>query len=111
MLNEPNRGFGGLIFACVLILCPMLCRSQGQTEQNVPSLRTQSNVVFVPALVKDKAGKLVFGLQAKDFIIEDDGVEQRVSMDKAEPQEAVSLVIAIQIGRTALHEFQRMQGL
>ena len=38
-------------------------------------------------------------LQAKDFIIEDDGVEQKVSMDEAEPQEAVSLVIAIQSGR------------
>ena len=68
-------------------------------------------MVFVPALVKDKAGKLVFGLQAKDFIIEDDGIEQQVSMDEAEPQEAVSLVIAIQSGRTALFEFQRMKGL
>jgi hypothetical protein len=68
-------------------------------------------VVFAPALVKDKAGKLVFGLQAKDFIIEDDGIEQQVSMDEAEPQEPVSLLIAIQIGRTAVHEFQRIEGL
>ena len=68
-------------------------------------------VVFVPALVKDHAGKLVFGLQAKDFIIEDDGIEQKVSMDEAEPQEAVSLVIAIQSGRSALAEFQRMKGI
>ena len=73
------------------LICPILCFAQQQpTEQNVPSLRTQSNVVFVPTLVKDKAGKLVFGLQAKDFIIEDDGVEQQVSMDEAEPEEAVS---------------------
>jgi hypothetical protein len=58
-------------------------------------LRTQSNAVIVPALVKDRAGKLVFGLQAKDFIVEDDGIEQQVRMDEAEPQEAVSLVVAI----------------
>ena len=32
-------------------------------------------------------------------------------MDEAEPQEAVSLVIAIQSGRSALFEFQRMKGL
>ncbi len=65
----------------------------------------------MPTLVKEKTGKLVFGLQPKDFIIEDDGVEQQVSMDEAEPQEAVSLVIAIQSGRSALFEFQRMKGL
>jgi VWFA-related protein len=89
----------------------MVCRAQVPIQQDIPSLRTQSNIVFVPALVKDHAGKLVFGLQAKDFIIEDDGVEQQVSMDEAEPQEAVSLVIAIQSGRSALFEFQRMKGL
>jgi VWFA-related protein len=87
------------------------CGAQETQEQNVPTLRTQTNVVLAPALVKDKAGKLVFGLQAKDFIIEDDGVEQQVSMDEAEPQEAVSLVIAIQSGRSALVEFQRMKGI
>ena len=76
-----------------------------KTKQNVPMLRTQTNVVLVPALVKDQAGKLVFGLQAKDFIIEDDGVQQQVSMDETEPQEAVALVIAIQTGRSALLNF------
>lgn len=80
---------GFLLFIC----CGLFAyQAQEKTEQNVPTLRTQSNVVFVPALVKDQAGKLVFGLQASDFIIEDDGVEQQVSMDEAEPQEAVSLV-------------------
>jgi hypothetical protein len=32
-------------------------------------------------------------------------------MDETEPQEAVSLVIAIQSGRSALFEFQRMKGI
>ena len=112
MLNEnANRFRKPVGVTCVLLLSLSLGRAQEQTEQNVPSLRTQSNVVFVPALVKDKAGKLVFGLQDKDFIIEDDGVEQQVSMDEAEPQEAVSLVVAIQIGRTAIKEFKRIKGL
>ncbi|MGC2695966.1 MAG: VWA domain-containing protein [Candidatus Angelobacter sp.] len=88
-----------------------VCAAQEKDEQKVPTLRSQSNVVFVPSLVKDAADKLVFGLQAKDFIIEDDGVEQQVSMDEAEPQESVSLMIAIQTGRTALAEFQRMKGI
>jgi len=110
MLNAACRIFSWPSLASIF-LSLVLCPTQLPSQQEVPSLRTQSNVVFVPTLVKDKAGKLVFGLQAKDFIIEDDGVEQKVSMDEAEPQEAVSLVIAIQSGRSALFEFQRMKGL
>lgn len=106
MLNELCR----LLLVYVFLICPIVCRAQ-LTDQDVPSLRTQSNVVFVPALVKDPGGKLVFGLKAQDFIIEDDGIEQQVSMDDAEPQEAVSLVVAIQSGRSALAEFHRMKGL
>jgi VWFA-related protein len=85
--------------------------AQDRPDQNIPTLRTQSNVVLAPALVTDKDGKLVFGLKASDFIIEDDGLEQAVKMDEAEPQEAISLVIAIQSGRSALREFERMKGL
>jgi VWFA-related protein len=86
-------------------------QAQRQTDQQPPTLRTQTNVVLVPALVKDPTGKIIFGLQTADFIIEDNGVEQQVSMDEAEPQEAVSLVVAIQTGRTAVNEFKRMKGL
>lgn len=96
--------------ACFLVFCLTFFQAQDATRQN-PSLRTQANVVLTPALVKDKADHPVFGLQARDFIIEDDGVEQKVSMDEAEPQEAISLVIVIQSGRSALFEFQRMKGI
>lgn len=110
MLNAACRNFSRSFLACIF-LSLLQCPGQIHSQQEIPSLRTQSNVVFVPTLVKDHAGKLVFGLQPKDFIIEDDGVEQKVSMDEAEPQESVSLVIAIQSGRSALFEFQRMKGL
>ena len=111
MLNDRRRNFYGLVSACVFFLYPMVCVSQSPAGQDIPSLRTQTNVVFVPTLVKDRASKPIFGLQAGDFIIEDDGIEQKVSMDEAEPQEAVSLVIVIQSGRSALFEFQRMKGI
>lgn len=111
LLNDRHRKLYRSILACLFFLCPMVCCAQVVPEQDVPSIRTQANVVFVPTLVKDKAGKPVFGLQVKDFIIEDDGIEQLASMDEAEPQEAVSLVVAIQIGRTAVNEFQRIEGL
>src|SRR5262249_13645752 len=61
-----------------------------------PDLRTQSNAVLVPALVKDKSGEIVYGLKAEDFIIEDDGVEQPIHMDEEPDASPISLVVAIQ---------------
>ena len=74
-------------------------------------LRSQSNVVLIPALVKDRDGGIVYGLQAKDFIVEDDGVEQTARLDEAPEGQPLSLVVVIQRGRRANYEFQRMQGL
>jgi hypothetical protein len=50
-------------------------------------------------------------LQAQDFIIEDDGVEQAVYLDEPPEAEPISLVIAVQCGRRARREFGRMAGL
>jgi VWFA-related protein len=75
------------------------------------TLRSQSNVVLIPALVKDQQGGIVYGLQTKDFIVEDDGVEQALRLDEAPEGQPVSLVVAIQRGRRANYEFPRMQGL
>src|SRR5260221_10743110 len=75
------------------------------------TLRTQPNVVLIPALVKSAQGEAVYGLGAKDFIVEDDGVEQAVHLDEAAEGQPVSMVIAIQRGRRADYEFPRMRGL
>ena len=76
-----------------------------------PTFNAQSNVVLVPTLVRDASGNVVYGLQAKDFIIEDDGVEQAPYLDEAAEAEPVSLMIAVQTGRRAWREFARMQGV
>jgi len=75
------------------------------------TLRSRSNLVLIPTLVKDSDGSAIYGLAAKDFIVEDDGVEQPIRLDEAPEGQPVSLVIAIQKGRRASYEFPRMQGL
>lgn len=75
------------------------------------TLRSQSNVVLIPALVKDRQGGVVYGLQAKDFVVEDDGVEQPARLDEAPEGQPISLVLAIQRGGRASYEFPRIQVL
>jgi VWFA-related protein len=67
--------------------------------------------VLVPALVKDSAGQIVYGLQSKDFIVEDDGVEQPIRLDDVPEGQPISLVLAIQTGKRASKEFPRILGL
>jgi VWFA-related protein len=76
-----------------------------------PTFNAQSDVVLVPTLVRDAKGNVVYGLQATDFVIEDDGVEQKPYLDEAAEAEPVSLIIAVQRGRRAWREFARMRGL
>jgi VWFA-related protein len=76
-----------------------------------PTFNAQSDVVLVPTLVRDAKGNVVYGLQATDFVIEDDGVEQKPYLDEAAEAEPVSLIIVVQRGRRAWREFARMRGL
>src|SRR5664279_178648 len=99
----------GIPLLLSLLLLTGVATAQAQQEE--PTFRTQSNVVLVPALVRDKSGEIVYGLEAKDFIIEDDGVAQTVHLDDAAESEPVSLVVAVQCGRRADYELPRMQGL
>jgi VWFA-related protein len=76
-----------------------------------PAIRTQTTAVLAPTLVKDTQGRLIYGLRAADFVIEDDGVAQTVQLDEVLDVQRVSIVVAIQRGRNAFNELSRMKGL
>jgi VWFA-related protein len=96
------------------VLLFALLATASAPAQDTPAqdtIHTQSNVVIVPALVKNAKGEAVYGLGARDFVVEDDGVEQAVRLDEATEGSMMSLVIAIQRGRRANYEFPRIRGL
>lgn len=97
-----------LRLAVVSVLFLALVPSASPQETTV---RSQVNLVLIPALVKDAQGGIIYGLEAKDFIVEDDGVEQSSRLDEAPEGQPISLVVAVQRGRRAYAEFPRMQGL
>ncbi|MGA7754747.1 MAG: VWA domain-containing protein [Candidatus Sulfotelmatobacter sp.] len=94
-----------------IILLVLLALLTGGAVPQETTLRSQSNVVLIPALVKDAQGEIVYGLAAKDFVVEDDGVEQSVRLDETPEGQPISLVLAVQKGRRAAFEFPRMLGL
>jgi VWFA-related protein len=107
--RTPSCLVMALLLASVLfpVLSALVCVAPAQET----TLHTQSNVVLIPALVKDSHGGIVYGLQASDFIVEDDGVQLPVRLDETPEGQPISLVVALQRGRRANYEFPRMQGL
>lgn len=101
--RQAARWFGGGVI--LLMLCTQATFCQQTT------LRSQANVVVIPALVKDAQGEVVYGLEAKDFVVEDDSIEQPARLDEVPEGQPVSLVVAVQTGRRAAYEFPRIRGL
>src|SRR6202162_2370557 len=89
----------------------LLALLTGSALSQETTLHSQSNVVVIPALVKSAQDEIVYGLEAKDFVVEDDGVEQAVHLDEVTEGQLVAMVIAIHRGRRADYEFPRMRGL
>lgn len=107
--SEAMRGLKACL--CISLFLPLLSLAISTVPAQEQTLRTQTNLVFVPALVKDAKGKVVYGLQQKDFMIEDDGVQQAVKLDEEPESDPVALVIAIQRGRRARKEYARIRTL
>jgi VWFA-related protein len=110
---QATLSASGIIPPIMLVrVCPLiLLLLSGAAAQQDSNLRVQSNVVLVPALVKDAEGRVVYGLTQKDFVVFDDGVEQTIHLDDSAESEPASVVVAIQTGRRAWREFSRMRGI
>jgi VWFA-related protein len=106
---KPANRLRTVLPATLCLVVPMLISGIAIPQET--TFRAQSNVVLIPALVKDTHGGIVYGLEAKDFVVTDDDVEQSARLDEAPEGQPLSLVIDIQKGRRASYEFERIHGL
>ena len=72
--------------------------AQTPPASQTPTLNTQSNLVLVPALVRNKSGELIFTLKANDFVLTDDGVPQKLHLEEDTGGEPLALVVLIEAG-------------
>jgi VWFA-related protein len=70
-----------------------------------------SNLVFLPTRVQTREGETIYGLKAEQFIVEDNGIRQSVEVDEDPDSRGLSLVVAVQCGRSAPAEFGKLKGL
>jgi VWFA-related protein len=86
-----------LVFLAFEVLCGACTHAQDVSD-SPPVLRRGVNLVLVPTLIKTSSGEPVFGLTVNDFILTDDGVEQKISIEQNTDSLPLALVIVVQTG-------------
>ena len=84
---------------------------QATPVENDSSFTSRTTNVLVPALVRDAKGKVVYTLQADNFVLTDDGVPQKLTLQRETGGEPLALVIAIEVGAAGTRRFQKDERL
>jgi VWFA-related protein len=80
-------------------------------SQNQPTVRVTTREVLVPTLVEKHDGGIFYGLRAGDFVLEDNGVPQKVRVQEELDTAPVSLVVAVEQGGASVLEFDKFAKL
>jgi VWFA-related protein len=81
-----------------LLLCLVAVDGSAQESPGPATLTVRSTLVEVPAMVKTKAGEVVFELTADDFTLTDDGIPQHLTLDPDTDSQPLALVICVETG-------------
>ena len=77
-----------------------------------PTITSQSTLVLVPALVRDKkSGQVVYTLKADDFVLTDDGIPQKLHLEEDTGGEPLALVVDIDGGAAGAREIAKYTAL
>jgi len=80
-------------------------------QSDAPTLRLNANEVLVPILVEKRGGGVVYGLKPEDFVLEDNGVAQKIRVQEEMDTAPVSLVVAVEQGGVSVLEFDKLAKL
>jgi VWFA-related protein len=81
------------------------------SHPDTPTLRITTQEVLVPTLVEKRGGGIVYGLKGDDFVLEDNGVPQKVHVQEEMDTAPVSLVVAVEQGGMSVLEFDKVAKL
>jgi VWFA-related protein len=82
-----------------------------KVHTDAPTLRVMANEVLVPTLVEKPGGGVVYGLKPQDFILEDNGVPQKIRVQEELDTAPVALVVAVEQGGVGILEFNKLAKL
>ena len=81
------------------------------SSQPQATISTTTTEVLVPTLVEEKNGNIIYGLKQKDFILEDNGITQKIHVQEEMDTAPVALVVAVELGGASVLEFDKLARL
>jgi VWFA-related protein len=78
---------------------------------DAPTLHVTTTEVLVPTLVEKRGGGILYGLKPDDFVLEDNGVPQKLRVQEEMDTAPVSLVVAVEQGGMSVLEFGKLAKL
>ena len=85
--------------------------TEAAPDQGITTLSARSTLVLVPTTVRTKAGEPVFTLEAKDFVLTDDGVPQKVRLEEDSGALPLALVVVVEAGADGARKLDEYGGL
>ncbi len=80
-------------------------------QADTPTIRVTTTEVLVPTLVEKRDGSILYGLKPSDFVVQDDGVPQKIQVQQEMDTAPVSLVVAVEEGGASVLEFDKLARL
>jgi VWFA-related protein len=80
-------------------------------QNGAANLRVTTTEVLVPTLVEKKGGGILYGLKPSDFVLEDNGVPQKIKVQPEMDTAPVALVVAVEQGGVSVLEFEKLARL
>jgi len=78
------------------------------------SITVRSNLVVVPALVRNRSNQLVYTLKAEDFLLTDNGVEQSLRLEEDTGDQPIALVVCVETGGSGskhLYDYRNLTAM
>jgi hypothetical protein len=94
-----------------LVVAMLLGAQVGVAQSGDSVLTARTSLVVVPALVKTKAGAPVYTLTADQFLVTDDGVAQKVTLEEDSGAQPLALVIAVETGGSGARRLESYREL
>jgi VWFA-related protein len=86
-------------------------RPMPNAQGSAPTFSVTTTEVLVPTLVQKRNGEILYGLKQGDFILEDNGVPQKIRVQEEMDTAPVALVVAVEEGGASVLEFDKLAKL
>ena len=80
-------------------------------QSDTTTLKVSATEVLVPTLIEKHDGGILYGLKQGDFILEDNGVPQKIRVQEEMDTAPVALVVAVEQGGISVLEFDKFAKL